>query len=241
MIKIVVCEDQKMISDNICGKIKQQELGEICRIDTFQKGEDVLKAMECEHYDIYYLDIELEEGGMNGYKLAQKIREQSNSAILIFLSSHDEYACEAYEIDALRFLRKPIVEEKFNEAFRKAIELLSRGKQVFTYTVHYQERHILLSEIRYFESVGRKIILHTCTGETDIFYGSLKEMQKDFQEKYFVCCHTSYLINMEYVKEIGADQICLSNGEKLPISRKYKNQVREKFVKYLFMVNRRAI
>lgn len=241
MIKIAICDDQDNIRNSIYKKIKEQQFGEIYEIDMFQTGEDVLQAIEQVQYDIYYLDIELGESGIDGYKLAQAVREKDGSAILIFLSSHDEYACEAYELDVLRFLKKPVVEEKFMEAFRKALKILEKGKKIFTYTVDYKEKFRLLKEIKYFESTGRKIILHMGTGEKEIFYGSIKEVQRQLQENFFVLSHTSYLINLEYVKEIKADQICMLNGEILPMSRRYKKQVKERFTKYVFMINKEAI
>lgn len=241
MIKIAVCDDQESMSEIISKKIKEQQIGETCQVDIFHTGEDVLKAMEHVRYDLYYLDIELKEGGMNGYKLAELIRERNYSAILIFLSSHDEYACKAYEVEALRFLKKPIEEEKFQEAFKKALKLLLKGRWIFSYTVNYQEKRISVREIRYLESKGRKIILHTNTGGKETFYGSLKEIQKDLEGRFFAMCHSSYLVNLEYVEGISADMICLSSGERLPISRRCKSVVHSKYTEYLFMINQGEI
>ena len=240
MIKVAVCDDQKNVREDICEKVKKQKK-EKCMAEAFQSGEELLKAMEEEYYDIYFLDIELSKGGMDGYQLAQEIRRREPAVVLIFLSGHEEYACEAFEVGALRFLRKPVVEEKFAEAFGKAVDMALKGKQIFSYVADYKDRQIAFREIAYFETVGRKMILHKGTGEQEIFYGTLKSIQKKIQGKHFELCHKSYLINLEYVKELAGDQIVLVNGEKLPISRKHKKAIRESYTDYMIMVNREGI
>ena len=58
MIKIAICDDQKSIGEDICEKIDAQKIDEKCLTDLFQTGEEVLKAMEQEDYDIYFYRLE---------------------------------------------------------------------------------------------------------------------------------------------------------------------------------------
>ena len=67
-------------------------------------------------YDIIYLDIEMEN--MDGITVARKIREQDPYTILLFVSSYDSYYEQLFEVEPLRFLRKPINPEKFEEYFK---------------------------------------------------------------------------------------------------------------------------
>ena len=160
MIKVAVCDDLKSVGEDICKRIEKQKTEEKCMAEAFQTGEELLTAMEREDYDIYFLDIELSGGGIDGYQLAQEIRRREPAVVLIFLSGHEEYACEAFEVGALRFLRKPVVEEKFEEAFRKAVDMVLKGKQIFSYSADYKGKLIPFREIAFFEAVGRKVILH---------------------------------------------------------------------------------
>ena len=62
-------------------------------------------------FDLLLLDIELEK--MNGIALAKKIREKDDSIMLAFLSNRKEYVFEGYEVQAIRYLLKPLQEEQF--------------------------------------------------------------------------------------------------------------------------------
>lgn len=235
MINIAVCDDQESIREDICEKIKKQKIKEKYRTDTFQTGEEVLEAMEQMCYDIYFLDIELAEGDMNGYKLAQEIRKWDQTAILIFLSSHDEYACEAFEVSALRFLRKPIVEEKFAEAFQKAMEIVSKGRGTFLYHESRITQKVQLKEILYFEVIGKEIIIKLINGTERKFKGTLKEVINTLRHSYFAQCYKSLYVQLEYVSYIGENEIELTNGEKLPVSRKYKKEFRNAYTEFCWM------
>ena len=86
------------------------------------------------------MDIVFNSPGIDGYGLAKELRRRQNDAILIFLSCHEEYACEAYEVDALRFLRKPIEKHKFEEAFAKAVQVTYKRQEMFYYMSEYIEK-----------------------------------------------------------------------------------------------------
>lgn len=238
MIKIAICEDQKKIGEEISKRLKEISKGFVSEIDLFETGEDLLYAIKEKRYDIYYLDIVLNNSGIDGYELAKELRGRQHDAILIFLSCyHEEYACEAYEVDALRFLRKPIEECKFVEAFSKAVEIIYKKQKMFYYMSDYIEKEIQMKEIRYFESQGRKIVMNTVKGKNEVFYGTLKSVQKRLEQNFFCLCHTSFLVNIAYIKNITGKYIVMDNGEELPISRTYTAEIRKKYANYLFMLD----
>ena len=234
MIKVAVCDDLKSVREDICNEIKKQKTGEKCTADAFQSGEEVLKAMEEEYYDIYFLDIELAEGGMDGYQLAQEIRRREPAVVLIFLSSHDEYACEAFEVGALRFLRKPVVEQKFAEAFGKAVDMVLAGNEDFVYKQEKVLRKVKIKEILYFAVEGKELTIKLVDGEERKFKGSLKEVAEKLRYHYFAQSYKSLYVQLEYVSYIGKTEIELSNGEKLPLSRKYKKAFREANAEFIW-------
>lgn len=237
MIKIAVCEDQKKVGEEILERLRGVSKGFVREIDLYETGEELLHALKEKRYDIYYLDIVLGDEGINGYELAKELRRRQNDAILIFLSCHEEYACEAYEVDALRFLRKPIEKQKFEEAFAKAVQIIYKRQETFYYMSEYIEKEIQMKEIRYFESQGRRIVMNTVNGKNEVFYGSLKAIQKQLEQNFFCLCHTSFLVNIACVHKITGKFIVLDNGEELPISRTYTAEIRKKYANYLFMLD----
>lgn len=237
MIKIAVCEDQREIGQEILEKLQSVSKGYVHKIDLFETAESLLYTLEKRKYDIYYLDIMLDGSNINGYELAKELRRRQNDAILIFLSCHEEYACEAYEVDALRFLRKPIEKKKFEEAFTKAVEIIYKRQETFYYMSEYMEKEIQMKEIRYFESQGRKIVMNTVNGKNELFYGSIKSIKKQLEQNFFCMCHTSFLVNIACIQKITGKFIVLDNGEELPISRTYTAEIRKKYANYLFMLD----
>ena len=120
-MKIAVCDDDKLLTGEIDGQLQriQQKMGISFETDIFFDGETLWEAIE-KHgsYDIIYLDIEMEN--MDGITVARKIREQDPYTILLFVSSYDSYYEQLFEVEPLRFLRKPINPEKFEEYFKIA-------------------------------------------------------------------------------------------------------------------------
>lgn len=240
MIKIAVCEDQKKVGAEVLEKLRGTSKGYVREVDLFETAEALLEALEEKRYDIYYLDIELDGSKMDGYELAKALRRRQDDAILIFLSCHEEYACEAYEVNALRFLRKPIEKKKFEEAFAKAVQIIYKRQEIFYYMSEYIEKEIQMKEIRYFESQGRKIVMNTVNEKNEMFYGSLKAIQKQLEQNFFCLCHTSFLVNIARVHKITGKFIVLDNGQELPISRTYTAEIRKKYANYLFMLDEEA-
>lgn len=60
-------------------------------------------------FDLIFLDIDL--GGMDGMALARKIRETDSEVPILFLTNHKEYVFEGYEVQAFRYLLKPVTED----------------------------------------------------------------------------------------------------------------------------------
>ncbi|MCK5762502.1 MAG: LytTR family transcriptional regulator, partial [Clostridiales bacterium] len=81
--------------------------------------------------------------------------------------------------------------------------------------------------ILYFRSLNRKIIIHSVDGEID-FYGNMEELLQKINEEYFWRIHKSYIINYMQVKKIEYTDAVMNNGEILPISQRYRVDIRNR-------------
>ena len=77
--------------------------------------------------DVYFLDVEMP--GMNGFELAEKIREHSPEACLIFLTSHTELVMEGYEVKAFAYLPKSLAGEKIRPALQRFLDEYKKKKK----------------------------------------------------------------------------------------------------------------
>ena len=233
MIKIAVCDDEEIFRQDLerlleayfSAKTKNYS------IDYYTLGEDLLKA-DYTQYDIFCLDVEI-NGGMNGIELAKKIRQKNLRADIIFTTSHPEEAHYAFEVNALRYLLKPIQQE----AFYKTLDLvLRRRKERAAKLVKLCQGQRFLqlpfSDVLYFETLDRKLKVHT-TQKAYIVDNKINEVEKLLEDKCFFRIHKSYLINMAYVKEHDQTTITMQNGDIVYISRLRLKAFKEDFRSYL--------
>lgn len=91
---------------------------------------------------------------------------------------------------------------------------------------------LLPMDIQYLEREKRST-LAVCVGETVRTSSGLTELQAQLGSDYFVRCHNSYIVNLNFVKEFCRNELILRNGKKVPISRRYLNDVRRAFARWL--------
>lgn len=231
-MNITIIEDQEFsryIMKEMISNIYQE-----VTINEYGSGTEFLKDFSKNRSDIYFIDIELGEEEHNGYELAKMIRENDKSAIIIFLSGHTEYACEAFEVGALRFLTKPLKEEKLREAMNKALLVLKQGRQP-SVVIHQKNMQIkiLAKDILYIESILRKVYVKMLDGMEYTCYETMNEMEQTLDSKMFVRVHRSYIVSMYYIDMVTAEAVILNNGKRITIGRKYKEMFRKRYAEYI--------
>ena len=232
MYSVAILEDEKWSREYLRDKILDYS-DAIRQVDQFDTVDAFLKCERKVSYDIYFLDIELKNSETNGYEIAKKIRRHNLDSVIIFVSSHEEYACEAFEVGALRFLKKPINENKLQEAISKSCDILKKRMQMLFYKVDRKEYRIPVKKILYLESQGRKMLIHTTEHTVLEFYGSMKAQKQALEGYYFEQCYKSYLVNVEYIRSILGEEVYLEGEIRLPISRGYKEAIKKKYFDYV--------
>ena len=229
MIKIAICDDEKNIRSYLASLIRGQKAE--CEITEYASAEEYLSSGM--GHDLLFLDIELEDSasGMDGMGMARQIRgmEQIKQPVIIFVTGYEKYVYDAFEVEALGYLVKPVNEQKFAEVFSRAQDkILSETKQKKkTLLIQYAgaNKAIPLDHIYYMESQKHKVVLYTKDGELE-YYAKIGELEEELQGQFFRI-HKGYLVNLSCVDEYSRTEIMLTNGDKLPLS-KYKY---EDFVK----------
>ena len=229
MLKIAVCDDEKNIRSYLISLIREQNIE--CEITEYASAEEYLS--DGAEHDLLFLDIELHGSvpGMDGMGLARQIREreQSGQPIIIFVTGHEKYVYDAFDVGAFQYLVKPVDERKFTEIFRRAQDkILSEAEQrKKTLVIRHggANKVILLDNIYYMESQGHKIMLSTKDGKME-YYARIGELEEELRGR-FCRIHKGYLVNLSCVDEYSKTEILLTNGDRLPLS-KYKY---EDFVK----------
>ncbi len=232
--RIAICDDEI----STCEELERQveniffSLGLAANFDIFYSGESLIKALENKSiYDFVLLDIELYE--LNGVGVGEYIRNTASDmrTQIIFISSKTLYAMELFSITPLDFLVKPIDNDRLRSAVKRGLSILSTSEEIFEFTNVKSLVRIPVSEIMYFESIGRKIRLVTRVDEMQ-FYGKLSDVSEKLSSG-FVRIHKSYLVNSGAVREYHSDHVVLYEMSNLPVSRKYRDEVRDYMMKRL--------
>lgn len=226
MIRIAVCEDEQVLLDELSGQVSKilEQHSIAYNIESFRNGSALLAR---EAYDILLLDIEMEP--MDGLELAGKLRMRGDDSRLVFITAHQQYAVDAYEVHPFHYLIKPVDSEKLETVLLQLCNSLhrERGRAVIV-RQGTAVRRVPLEQILYLEVLDRKIYLHTVE-ETVPFYGKLEDLEPaltrpELVPDSFFRCHRSYIVNLRHVQLYDKNEIRLDNEDCIPLSkRRYKS------------------
>ena len=211
-IRIAVCDDEPVHIKNIRNALPDLEM------DIYTNPNLLFETVRSgEEYDVIFLDIIMP--GFDGISLAREIREINEDVIIVFITSKIEFMQTGYEVKAFRYLLKEQISHGLKRVWNDIeTELAAKKDEYFVYEIERQICRRSYREILYFESNLRRVTLHT-KNNAEIFYGKLDDIEK--LSPVFVRIHKSFLINKRHIRSISPDAVILSNGDILPVSRKY--------------------
>ena len=103
---------------------------------------------------------------------------------------------------------------------------------MFFFKQNKKQLQVDFNEIIYFEGNLRKVRLVTSEVEYD-FYGKISDVVKQLDGNLFLQIHNSYIVNMSQIRKISDSAVVLKSGVNLPISKKYRDEVRQKHIQYM--------
>lgn len=233
MYRVAICDDEAtslQINEALTAQVLSEagiEYETVCFTD-MQSMIDTLSRKEVQ-YDVLLCDILAV--GMNGIEAAKELRRLGESLSIIFISSTAEYALEGYQVDALRYIQKPIQIEKLKEALISAYRMKDTKGDTLTFQVGDKLYKIPFGEIEYLESQGRETIVSTINEQISV-HMKFSDMEQLLPEDSFVRCHRSYIINMHYVKDLARYRFLTKRGVEIPVSQLQYVDVKKKFMEF---------
>jgi len=180
-------------------------------------------------YDMIVLDIQM--GEINGIELAKTIRRTDKNVIIAFISGIADYVYEGYEVQAIRYILKPMKEKKVCELLDYVNSQITKENKYLIISVSGEKKKINHNNIIYFESMGHYIIIHLENEEYD-YKHNISDLCRNLIGTEFVRTHRSYVVNLKYVEKITRNECELSSNIKVPLSRSSYKLVNEKFIDY---------
>lgn len=208
---------------------KDNEL--ITQMNVFSRTGEALLYLESNVVDVLFLDIQMPK--QTGIEFLKTLEHRP---LVIFSTSHPQYAVESYEFNAVDYLLKPFTQKRFNTAVQKAYDQLKMQKettlnfseQSFTVKLDYGVKYIPLHEILFIQSWDNyiKIILES-TREV-VVRKTLKEASTELPNDTFLQVHRSYLVNITKVTLFKNKKLKIGKID-IPVSKSYETTVKQLF------------
>lgn len=212
MIKIAICDDDPHFLDEIENMLHTYEAAseESFSIKKFVRSDDLLAAIH--DFQIYFLDLKMPK--VSGFELAKTIRIQDERAIIIFITAYREYVFESFQFDIANYIMKPVTQIQIDCEMNRAIRKLRTYEQEHLMIKNHNGwNKIYLSEIQYIETYERKIRIHCRDGRNETGRLKLQDLEERLKPYPFIRCHNSYIVNVDYIRQIQGMSVMLLSGE----------------------------
>ncbi len=243
-LKVIIVDDEQPARNRL------RELLEDCRGELPHRvageaanGVEGLKAVAAAEADVVLVDIQMPE--MSGIEFARHLQVLERPPAVIFVTAHDRYAVEAFEVNAVDYLTKPVRAARLLAALKKAASgaRLARGvlesidpapRRYFSVAERGRVTLVPVSEVIYLRAELKYVTLRTRERE-HLVEESLQQLEREFGG-VFVRIHRNCLVARRLIRgvergaetegEIGWSVILEGCGEKLPVSRRQWAQVK---------------
>ena len=231
MLHIAVCDDEESFVQNLKEQLMRyaQECAQQIRVTVFYDGSELVNGYD-PSIDLVFLDIQMNR--MDGLAAAERIRQMDGEVGIIFLTTLTRYALEGYKYQATNYIIKPMKYARLKAEMDRWMQRRPAKESPSLVVVNDSGRYrVLLKELKYVETFNRNLLLHT-EKENILCYRSMKEMERELAGSGFVRCHTSYIVNLSFVKGVKKLEIELLDGAQLPISQPKRKEFMEKLTEY---------
>lgn len=231
MIHIAICDDEQSFLNHLQELLKQycDETQTEMKITVFNDGCELIENYDTT-IDLIFLDIQMIH--LNGLKTAEKLRQLDTRVSIIFLTTLAQYALEGYQYQATNYIIKPLKYIRLKTELDKFQRRIQREESPSLVICNDTGKYkIFMKNLSYVETFNRNLLFHT-QQENIICYKSMKEAEQELSKYGFVRCHTSYIVNLFYVKGVKKLSIELITGEKIPISQPKRKVFMERLTEY---------
>lgn len=241
-MQAIIIDDEKRARHLLTTLIRDHinELHVVTEASNLKDGVTAIKELKP---DIVFLDIEMP--GETGLEIMNYFKDDEIAFQIIFVTAYNQYAVDAFRMNAIDYLLKPIDIDELKSAFAKAkqqqssqqiseqIERLRQSVQQLSMDKIVMEipRGYLFTshnDIIYLEADGMYTNVYMINGKRNVICKPLKHFVEQLEgNKLFFKCHRSYMINLKHISELvkhDGDYIVMDDKKQIPISRSKRDQ-----------------
>lgn len=226
MIKCLVVDDEHLAREAV--KVYMQKIPELTLVGECENALQAMTFLREENIDLIFLDIEMPE--IDGISLLKHLK---NNPGVILTTAYRNYAVEAFDLDVIDYLLKPISFDRFVMAINKFYERKNgnvsnnetskANRNLINIKANRKTYKIDVARIDYIESL-KDYVKIISDDESIITHDSLSNLENILKEYGFIRTHNSFLVAIDKIKSFNSESVFLKDKE-LPISRTYKKSV----------------
>lgn len=231
-LKVLLIDDERPALDELAFLLDRDErIGEVLTSDS---ATDALRTLREIEVDAVFLDILMP--GLTGLDLAQVLARFRRPPPVVFVTAHDEHAVDAFELQAVDYVLKPVREERLAEAVRRLVDGVETGGRPegsndpqIPVERGGVTRFVHRSEITHVEAHGDYARLHT-GADAHLVRTPLTRLAEAWAPAGFVRIHRSMLVSLAHVEEVRTEAghcTVVVAGRELAVSRRHTRELRE--------------
>jgi two-component system LytT family response regulator/two-component system response regulator LytT len=225
-LKVLVVDDERLARDELCFLLGEQDA--VAVVGQAEDGIEALGLIEDLGPDLVFLDVQMP--GINGFEVARQAIARGSTAEIVFVTAFDQYAIEAFKVNAVDYLLKPVDPERLEQSVQRARRRLTAERagdrpasnlangelerivQRITERQSRKDRLAVKVGERFFLVDAQELVYATLAGDTITVvagnltgtsnYRTLDDLQASLDPGAFWRVHRSYLVNINKIKEI---------------------------------------
>ncbi len=233
-LHVLVVDDERPALDELAFLLGEDpRVGEVRTADS---AAEALRVLQGGRVDAVFTDIRMP--GLSGVELARVLSRFRTPVPVVFITAHDDHAVDAFDLNAVDYVLKPVRRERLAEAVRRLVEGSPTGPVEdeggsIAVELGGVTRFVARRDVLYAEARGDYARLHTATG-SHLVRVPLSSLEEAWRDAGFVRIHRSLLVALAYVDEVHVDAGRCSvvvAGHELSVSRRHTRELRDVLVR----------
>lgn len=233
-LRVLLVDDEQPALDELGYLLSADDrVGEVVTATTATEGLRILRETDV---DAVFLDIQMP--GLSGLELAEVLGRFKQAPPVVFVTAHEQHAVDAFELDAVDYVLKPVRAERLAEAVRRVVMGTGRRPAPEDTQIAVERggvtRFVDRGDISYVEAHGDYARLHTRSGEAYLVRIPLSTLEEEWRSAGFHRIHRSLLVALAHIDELRTDGgRCTVRvaDEELPVARRHTRELRDVLVR----------
>jgi len=236
-LSVLAVDDETPALDELTFLLENSTL--VSSVRSAKSATDALHYMHDERYDVVLLDIAMP--GLDGLELARVLSRFSHPPAIVFVTAHEEYALEAFDVGGMGYLLKPVTHDRLVSTLRRVInrpadDIPDSGSlETILVEIGSLTKILARDDVSWIESAGDYVHLHLRGGGHHLVRMPISFLEEKWSEHGFARIHRSYLVALRDIHELRTSEghtVVGVGAFDLPVSRRHAKELKDRLVRH---------